>query len=820
MKNTEDFKFALSGKNLNHVAFPLGGTGAGMVCLEGTGTISNVSLRHKPDVFNEPFMFSALTVKKSSGKNLALILEGPVPDRKIFGNPKCGNGLKTTYGMPRFTESKFSWEFPFAKVKLMAEDCPVKAEITGWSPFIPGDSENSSLPVAALEFTFENPSDEAIEAVYSFNSKNFLHYPDGVSHVQKLNNGFIFSEKGTEDEPWMESYFSATCDDPAVKINPSWFRGGWFDSATIAWKDLRSGECPCDPEVTEGDPSPGGTLYVPFKLKPGETKTVCVRFAWFTPRSNLRVGKSPGEGEGYTCNCKGEKPDLSLPTFTPWYAEKFKNIAEVTDFWQENYADLKEKTAKFADCLNSSSLPDKLIEAVAANLTILKSPTVMRQADGRLWCWEGCCDERGCCAGSCTHVWNYAQALPHLFPDLERSLRQTEFNENQDETGHQVFRAALPIRPIIHEFHAAADGQLGGIMKIFREWRISADTEWLKVLWPKVKQSLDYCIETWDPDHIGVLVEPHHNTYDIEFWGPDGMCSSFYLGALKAASGMAEALRENPEKYRELYIKGRKYLETELYNGEYFIQKIQWERLRAGNPAEANALVNLPYSPEAKALLEKEGPKYQYGEGCLSDGVLGAWMAEVCGVGEILDPEKVKSHLLAIHKHNLKHDLSRHANPQRPGFAVGHDGGLLLCTWPNGGELSLPFVYSNEVWTGIEYQVASHLMMFGCVEEGMDIVETARKRYDGTVRNPFNEYECGHWYARAMASYALFQGITGIRYDAVDKILHIDPKIEGDFASLLCTATGYGLTGIRNGEPFVDIYDGEINVNKIIFEQR
>jgi uncharacterized protein (DUF608 family) len=136
-------------------------------------------------------------------------------------------------------------------------------------------------------------------------------------------------------------------------------------------------------------------------------------------------------------------------------------------------------------------------------------------------------------------------------------------------------------------------------------------------------------------------------------------------------------------------------------------------------------------------------------------------MAEVCGIGEILDAEKVKSHLLSVYKYNLKTDLSNHPNPQRPTYALGKEGGLLLCSWPRGGELSLPFVYSNEVWTGIEYQVASHLMIVGCVEEGLEIVREARKRYDGRVRNPFNEYECGHWYARAMSSYALIQGMSG-----------------------------------------------------------
>jgi hypothetical protein len=400
---------------------------------------------------------------------------------------------------------------------------------------------------------------------------------------------------------------------------------------------------------------------------------------------------------------------------------------------------------------------------------------------------------------------------------LERSLRQTEFNEDQDEFGHQAFRANLPIRPTTHDFHAAADGQLGGIMKVYREWRISGDTDWLREYWRKVKQSLNYCIETWDPKHKGVIEEPHHNTYDIEFWGPDGMCTSFYLGALKAALVMANAVGDDMPLYAELLEKGRAYMEAELWDGEYFIQKVEWENLQAGDPTRDVGL-QTNYFPEALEILKKEGPKYQYGRGCLSDGVIGAWMAAVCGVDEFLDPQKVESHLLAIHKYNLYKDLSAHANPQRPTYALGQEGGLLLCTWPKGDKLSLPFVYSDEVWTGIEYQVASHLMLMGHVDEGLEIVRTARDRYDGRVRNPFNEYECGHWYARAMASYGLLQGLTGIRYDAVEKTLYIQPNIPGDFRSFFCTATGYGTVGVCDGQPFVEVKQGTIPYEKIVFD--
>jgi uncharacterized protein YqkB len=224
---------------------------------------------------------------------------------------------------------------------------------------------------------------------------------------------------------------------------------------------------------------------------------------------------------------------------------------------------------------------------------------------------------------------------------------------------------------------------------------------------------------------------------------------------------------------------------------------------------------NSNYSEEAKILLENEGPKYQYGNGCLSDGVLGFWIAHMCGLENLMDSSLITSHLRSVYNYNLEHDLSNHVNPQRPTYALGREGGLVLCTWPKGGELSLPFVYSNEVWTGIEYQVASHLALTGETEKALDIVGTARKRYDGRIRNPFDEYECGHWYARAMSSYGLLQGLTGVRYDAVEKTLYIDSKI-GDFTSFISVESGFGNVGLKNGRPFTNVVHGTIEVKKVM----
>jgi uncharacterized protein (DUF608 family) len=794
------------GPYLNRVAFPIGGIGAGMFCLEGTGAISHVSVRNRFQLFNEPCSFAAICVQGET--NEARILEGPVPGWKIFGAARTGNGAAgSSYGLPRFKEASFLMRFPFGQVNLEDNAIPLEVILTAWSPFVPGDADNSSLPVGSLEYSFKNSSNSAVEAVFSFNTKNFMAVDEESHTVLPIKNGFVLFQNGTEDVPEAEGALAVFVDDDSVVVDHCWFKGGWWDALTLTWKNIQEAKLLENPPV-EGT-APGASLFVPLTVAPGEEKTISVKIAWYVPVTDIRYGNDPEvipESEGGAC--------CSSPFYVPWYAGKFKDIFEIAEYWRFKYHFLREQSGLFRDTFYDTTLPEEVIEAVAANLTILKSPTVLRQTDGRLWCFEGCSDNRGCCHGSCTHVWNYAQAIPHLFPDLERSLRQTEFNESQDERGHQTFRSALPIRPVDHNFHAAADGQLGGIMKVYREWRISGDTGWLDSIWTKVKRSLDYCIETWDPRGTGVLEEPHHNTYDIEYWGPDGHCSSFYLGALKAALEMGTAVDDDVAVYRELLQRGIGYLENELFNGEYFYQKIQTDGLIAefeplnysSNGSGYEAVIN---------LLNEEGPKYQYGKGCLSDGVLGFWIAQVCGLGEIADPEKVLSHLKAVHAYNLKHDLSEHANPQRPSFAAGKDGGLLLCTWPRGGKLSLPFVYSDEVWTGIEYQVASHLMLEGMIEEGLEIVRICRDRYDGTVRNPFNEYECGHWYARALSSYGLLQGITGVRYDAVEKALYIDSRVGDNFKSFLSTASGFGSVGLKNGEPFVDMKSGLLDVEHV-----
>lgn len=806
------FNSPYKGPFLEKVAVPIGGIGAGMFCLEGTGAISQVSFRHILDFYKEPMIFAAVSVK--GYQNGAKVLQGPVRHSKYYGGAFTARGSKGKhYGLPRFSDVQCTHSFPFTTIDLRDPDIPVDARITGWSPFIPGNTHDSCLPVGALEYTLTNTGNSTIEAVFSFHSENLMAlFPNRVrGHtIRSAEDGFVLCQSGNPEQPHNEGYLAVTADSPDSRpvIDHCWFKGPHYDSVTILWQSIAERRSISNPPQ-EGA-CPGGSIYCPLKLTPGQPKTVRVKLAWHVPKSDLSYGKQD------TQQAAGGN------FYEPWYATRFKDIDNLNTYWSANYDKLRRQTESFRSCLNDTTLPAEVMEAVTANLNILRTPTVLREKSGRLWGFEGCNDLGGCCYGSCTHVWNYAQAISHLFPDLERSLRQTEFNENQNASGRQAFRSNLPIgeassdpKDFMEGRYAASDGQLGGIMKIYREWRISGDTNWLKSIWPQVRQSLDFCIGTWDPRKTGILEEPQHNTYDIQFWGPNSMCSGFYLGALNAACIIGEILGENVPEYDQLRKRGRKLFESELYNGEYFIQKVRTQGLVEKFEPIDEAAAGKGYRDVVR-LINQSGPKYQYGNGCLSDGLTGIWLAKACGLGDLLDPAKIRSHLKAVYKYNLKKDLSDHVNPQRPSYALGAEGGLLLCTWPKGDPIPIPFIYSNEVWTGIEYMAASHMMMMGMVEEGLDIVRTCRNRYNGTIRNPFDEYECGHYYVRAMSSYAFFQGLTGVRYDAIDRTLFIDSRLGDSFRSFISTASGFGTVGLLKGKPFLQMKSGKLDVERTV----
>ena len=277
-----------TGEHLNRIAFPIGGIGAGMFCLEGTGAISHLSVRNRPEIYNEPALFAALCVKDLT--NGTKVLEGPVPAWKFFGPRGTGNGeAGATYGLPRFTNAVFTATFPFATIRLTDNDIPIQVTITGWSPFIPTNEDDSSLPVGALEYTFVNNGKTHADAIFSFNAKNFLIENDKDNRITALPNGFALQGD--------DSSFAVFTDDPATIVDHCWFRGGWWDPFTMAWNTVKEGRTRDTAPVDKG--APGASTFVPLSLEAGATRTIRIMLSWYSPHSTLHIGQSLPASDTY-----------------------------------------------------------------------------------------------------------------------------------------------------------------------------------------------------------------------------------------------------------------------------------------------------------------------------------------------------------------------------------------------------------------------------------------------------------------------------------------------------------------------------------------
>jgi uncharacterized protein (DUF608 family) len=515
----------------------LGGLGAGCLHIGGRGELRDFFLFNSPVFGHNPMTFAALHCADERGSSCFRVLEGPLRASEIYDQGRYGNGLMAGghEGLPRMEEARFQGEFPFAWLELKDRDLPIRVAIEAWSPFVPGDPDASGLPAAWITYKLRNRLRRKVNLQFSLNV--LFPVPERGDHPTVVHNrrghcqGLRFTSGLANDHA---SYATVAVVSPRAgqEANCAWFRGGWFDALSRLAADLTQGNLVAARQQPDGpgkSPKFGATLFWNLALEPGDTMEIPIIYAWHTPNSNLSFGKAP---EPHNDQC-------SSGTYQPYYATRFKDAWDIAKNAVKRSSELYQRTTAFHHALFESTLPEPVLEAISANLAILKSPTVLRQQDGTLWCWEGCSSMNGCCAGSCTHVWNYAQAVAHLFPALERTLRDQELFWSMDDQGHVTFRAALPTSTTQHDFHAAADGQLGGILKLYRDWQISGDDAWLAERYPLARRSLDYCIRTWDPGLQGVLTEPHHNTYDIEFWGADIMCTGIYLASLQAMIRMS-----------------------------------------------------------------------------------------------------------------------------------------------------------------------------------------------------------------------------------------------------------------------------------------
>jgi uncharacterized protein (DUF608 family) len=804
-----------TGKYLTEVAFPIGGIGTGTISLGGRGNLRDFEIFNKPNKgYVIPFTFFALWAKRQGEEPVAKILEGkiPPPYRHGFGEPQ-----QQLQGVARFSKAEFQGKYPVAKVWLTDPDVPVEAVLTAWNPFIPLNIKDSALPVAIFEWTFINQGNKLVELSLAASMSNPVmkvdaegnHISQGSVNLyrksKELHGIFMFHPEADEESPHTGSLaLTTTWQD--VDVQTHWYRGGWWDKCHIFWDDFADdGKLnetkDIDPAPSEGDVA---SLAMRAIIAPGESVTIPVYITWFFPRM-----ENPWP------------PPVEHPKVLETYVGKhFVNAWEVAEYVSDNHVRLWNHTSSWQRAIFDNTLPAYVIEAITSQVSTIRTCTCFLLKDGSFFAWEGCGDKQGCCHGSCTHVWNYEQTLAFLFPELERSMRKTEFLYNTRETGHMGFRTYLPPGSAIWEFKPCADGQMGTIIQVYRDWQLSGNDDFLKEIWPKIKLALEYAWKVqpehtsntpgiqkkqsydsiWDPDKDGVMEGEQHNTYDIEFFGPNTMCTAMYLGALRAAEEIAKYLGEyeKAQEYRDIYESGRSKVETELWNGEYYIQKVKVipevtvpEVLKSPQSTTCKCK-NIPGNC-TPAMTENEViPKYQYGDGCLSDQLLGQLLAHVAGLGYILDREHVKTAVKSIFDYNFKSPIDSFSNVQRV-YALNDEAGLVLCSWPRGNRPALPFVYSDEVWTGIEFQVAAHLIYEGWIEEGLAIVKAVTERYRGDNRNPWNHIECGHHYARAMASWAVKLALDGFKYSLVEHRLGFAPRIHTeDYFTFWSTNSGWG----------------------------
>ena len=507
----------------------------------------------------------------------------------------------------------------------------------------------------------------------------------------------------------------------------------------------------------------------------------------------------------------GEERDV---TWKNYYATLYPNSFAVAKDALARWDALWKDTKRYHYAIFGSSLPEAVAEALASAVFVLKSPTVLRLEDGSFYGWEGVNEKTGSCEGTCTHVWNYAYALCFLFPKLERSIRETDFLYNQDETGRMAFRMQLPLGREKSGFRACVDGQMGGVIKTYREWKLCGDDAWLRRLWPQVKKSLEYAWseqnpDRWDRNMDGVLEGRQHHTLDMELFGPSSWLQGFYLAALKSGAEMARRMGEpeTAKTYEALFQNGKRFCDGNLFNGRWYCQNIELtdKTLLAPFPDAVNAYWN-----------EESGEiKYQIGQGCEIDQCLAQWHADLCGLGEIYDKKQLHTALKSLYQNNFLPDMRRHYNTFRL-FAVNDEAGAIICSFPQDVEKpAIPIPYAQESMHGFEYALAGLMIAEGMVDEGMAIVTAVRDRYRGFNRNPFNEIECGSNYARSMASFALLPIFSGFSFNMPDREIGFSPILPGDFRAPWFLDCAWGEYEKTNAATTLTVLSGSLHLKKL-----
>ena len=752
------FPRVYTGRNLARISCPLGGIGTGGIGLGGRGNLQDWQIFNRPDIGNVPqFCFPSLWVRcGASSVPFSAVLE-----RRFlppFDTGADGFGTGGVPGLPRLAEARFHGSFPLSRIDFEDADCPVQVSLEAFSPFYPNDADNSGLPCAILDYLVRNTGSSTADVAVAWSIANPVGHANTRHNdprsTDTLSGVFMTDPVLPAGDPMRGSFVLAALDSSA-EVLPRWPGKSWFDPQEHFWfgNFSRTGAL-----GSSSDPSiPVASVSIRQQIPAGATRSFRFLLAWHFPN---RTPKSIGWDAP-----KGEENTL----IGNHYCTRFADAWAVAQYASSNLPELEKNTRAFISALTQSTLPAEVKDAASANLTTLVSNTSFRIADGSFHAFEGCGDHGGLGFGTCSHVWNYEMVTQFLFPSLARSMRETNFGYGTDADGHMDFRHKLPLGKE-HWGAAAADGQMGQIVKLYFDWTLSADDAWLRQQWPAAKRALAYAWRPggWDEQKSGVMDGVQHNTYDVELYGPNTLCTTWYLAALRASARMAEAMGE-PDfavECNRIADAGSRWVDAHLFNGEFYVQQVR------GIPQNKIA-AGLQNGAGARDTMH---PEYQLGDGCFVDQLIGQQMATIAGLGDLLDPAHMRTALQSICRYNMKSSLAHHANLQRV-YALNDEAGVVILDFTRGTRPEIPIPYGTEVWTGLEYSVASVMMAHGMVEQAVSIVRNARARYDGEKANPYAEIEYGRHYTRPMASWGPIPVLSGFRYDARTRRMVLAPRI-------------------------------------------
>ncbi|HZQ54581.1 MAG TPA: GH116 family glycosyl-hydrolase [Bryobacteraceae bacterium] len=802
--STVEYPRVFTGRNLKMIAFPLGGIGAGSVSLGGRGQLRDWQIFNRADKGNHlSYALPSIWVQSGNAKPVARVLEARYEPPYEGEN---GLGSENAPGLSRLASARFTGEYPFAQIDFEDPALPVHVALEAFTPIVPHEPDDSGLPVAILRYRVKNSGSQGARVSVAWSIQNPVA-PDPRRQDQRTNeyrsrdqlSGFLMTNPGLpETDLFHGSFVLAVRNQGSGKLTrlQGWPKGRWWNSALLFWDDFSSdGEL--GPEPVQ--PSPIGALCLSRTIPAGKADTFEFIIAWHFPnRTPARCGWTAPHGEENT-------------VIGNWYATRFSDAWEAAAYAAANLERLEAHARLFGRCLRESTLPAAVREAASANLSTLATPTCFRTADGEFHGFEGINDKAGCCFGNCTHVWNYEVTTTFLFPSFARSLRKSAFGFSMDDAGAMHFRQLLPDGKERSGF-AAADGQMGQIVHAYLDWILSGDREWLENLWPLLKKALAFAWVPggWDANRDGVMEGVQHNTYDVEFYGPNPQCGIYYLAALRASEEMANALGDSAfaTQCRGLYQSGSRWIDANLFNGNFYIQQIHPYR-------------NDQIAPSLRSSMgaeDPEHPEYQVGKGCLVDQLIGQYLAYIGGLGLLLDSGHIRQTLASIYRFNYKPTLYTHDCVERT-FALNDESALVICDYATAPRPKIPFPYFAEVMTGFEYSAAIAMLYAGMHREGIECIESIRRRYDGERRNPWDEAECGHHYARAMAAWAGIIALSGFYYHGGRQHLALlPPDAPPHFQCFWSNATGWGMFYRTRQQVRVILHHGKLRVRSLEFE--